>query len=638
MRTDSLRQRVARHAITLFLACLASFFTWSASLDAGRAFELDMGPGARDYVQGVSASSIFDGASWWRRLETRARVSLPLSLEGPGTLVLTLRSKGPSSPPAEIRAELDDVSLGTLSLGSGGDPAELHWEIPDGRRRASVRLRVQPAAGASVEISRLHWQAAGAAPARGVAVAFVSLVVLTYLALALAGLGAAATLTGTLAVALAMSAVSFADGFAGLHLASRLAPAALVAALVLIAVRFLAPSSSAPLRALFLAAVLFKSALLFHPSFYFVDTPIHETLLELVHHRGPVDFWVRLPEYQKIHNLGVAPVGGEQVAFPYSVAFYFLAGIGNRLHHAPELWLKLTAAVVAALALFPLGSLARRLSARPQAEALAAVAYLLVPSITRSLLLLELSAVAGCFFDLLAIAGLARLSLELVGISRFVLATTAMVAALVAYTAGFIHFGLFIASALALGLLGRGGGLGRRDLARLAAAGLLSAALALLAYNPATVRALPAVLLTGVGGEGPVAAAASLAERSESVVARVVGFLGIPFLGIGVLGVGLALPKLESTPMRLLFEAWALSSLAAVALRVLFPEVFHYAKELYWGGALLAVGAGSLLASQWSGTRYRRLLVVLAVAALALAYAFSFRTMVAQFYTHYLFL
>ncbi len=508
-------------------------------------------------------------------------------------------------------------------------------------RRSACARSLSPDQGS--RFRGIRWDAAKLTPSRDVAFAFVSLVALSYLAFALAGMSLRASLGGTLGLALAMSVLSLVDGFAGLHLAFRLAPAALLALVVLVLVRGLAPRASVSLRALFVIAVLFKSALLFHPRFYFVDYPIHETLLELVYHRGVVDFWQRLPEYQKIHNLGVAPVGGEYRAFPYSVAFYVLAGLGNRLHHAPELWLKLTASLFAALALFPLGYLARRLSPRPAAEAFAGVGYLLVPSITRSLLLLELSAVAGCFFDLLALACLARLSLKLTSVARFSLATAAMTAALVVYTAGFIHFGLFIASALALGLLVRARGLDRRDIARLAAAGLVSAALALLVYHPDTVRALPDVVMSGVDEPSPSPAAPGLtpswSERSASVLDRVVGFIGIPMLALGVFGVGTALPECERPTTRLLFESWVLSALAAVGLRVLFPDVFHYAKELYWGGAVLAIGAGSLLASQWSRSRReRRLFVLAALAALVLAYALSFQTMVEQFYTDYLFL
>jgi len=629
--------RPIRSGVALALATLAGLGVWSACLDAARTLEVDMGPGARDYLQGLSSTWVFDGEMSWRSLQTRSRITLPLTIVGPGTLTLTLRSKGPS--PSEIRAGLDDASLGTLSLAPDSLPRELRWEIPDGRRRASVRLRSEPGPGSVVEIARLRWQVASISPSRDEALAFGALVALTYLAFVIAGLGPGATLAGTLGVALAISAISLVDGFAGIHLAPRLAPAAFLGTIGLVLVRFLAPGSSALLRALFLATVLIKSALLFHPRFYFVDLPIHETLLELVYHRGAVDFWERLPDYQRIHNLGVAPVAGTYRAFPYPVAFYFLAGLGNRLHHSPELWLKLTASGIAALALFPLGTLARRLSNRPHSDAFAAVSYLLVPSITRSLFLLELSAVTGSFFDLLALACLARLSLRPEGLRRFSLATAAMTGALVAYTAAFIHFGLFIASALALGMLGRG--LDRRNLARLAAAGLSAAALALLAYHPETVRALPDLVMSegaeGIERDGPPSAA-SVSARAESVFARVAGFIGIPLLGLGAFGLGAALPRLESPSLRLLFESWALSSLAMLGLRFLFPDYFHYAKELYWGGALLAVGAGSLLANLWAGSRYGRLFVVLATTALALAYGFSFRAMVTQFYTNYLFL
>ena len=634
MRTARFWPGLGRHALCVTLCTLVCLWAWSRSLDAARVVHMDMGPGARDYVQGMSDRWVFDGSSFWRRLETRARVTLPLFLEGPGTLSLTLRSTG--STPSEIRAEADDASLGTLSLAPGPDPVELRWEMPEGGRRAAIRLRSGAAEGSSIEISQLRWRAETVAPSRAAVLAFAGLVLLTYLGLALSGLGSVAIVGGTLGTSLAVTALSLADAFAGLHLASRLALAALIALIVLLIVRWLAPRSGASLRALFLFAVLFKSALLFHPRFYFVDLPIHETLLELVYHRGMVDFWKHLPEYQVIHNLGVAPVGGEYRAFPYSVTFYFLAGLGNRLVHAPELWLKLTASVLAALALFPLAGLSRRFSPRPSAEAFTAIVYLLVPSITRSLLLLELSAIAGCFFDLLAIACLARLSLRLATPARFSLAALAMATALVAYTAGFIHFGLFVASALAFGWLGPARGLGRGDLIRFASAGLLAAALALLAYHPDTVRALPDLLLTGV--EEPAAGTASLAERAESVTARVLGFIGIPLLGLGILGVGLGLPRVEPPPARFLFESWALSALAAVGLRVLFPEILLYAKELYWGAAVLAVGAGSLLAGEGPRSRPRKAVVILVLSLLVVAYAASFRAMVAQFYTKYLFL
>jgi hypothetical protein len=239
----------------------------------------------------------------------------------------------------------------------------------------------------------------------------------------------------------------------------------------------------------------------------------------------------------------------------------------------------------------------------------------------------------GSFFDLLALACLARLGLKLDDGKRFAVATAAMTGALVAYTAAFIHFGLFVASALALGVLGRG--LDRRGLARLAGAGLLAAALALLAYHPVTVRALPDAVLSGVGG--PETPGASLSERAGSVAARATGFLGIPLIALGAFGLLTALPRIESPTSRLLFQSWALSALVAFGLRFLFPDVFHYAKELYWGGAVLAVGAGSLLAGEWARSR-RGLFAVIALGALALAYAFSLEAMVRQFYTDYLFL
>ena len=58
-----------------------------------------------------------------------------------------------------------------------------------------------------------------------------------------------------------------------------------------------------------------------------------------------MDFWLRLPDYQVTHNIGVAPAGGARQPYPYPVLFYLTAHMGNRLYHNPEIWLKATAAL-----------------------------------------------------------------------------------------------------------------------------------------------------------------------------------------------------------------------------------------------------------------------------------------------------
>ena len=71
MSTASVWPRLIRFGVTLALATLSSLWVWSACLDRTRTLEVDMGPGARDYLQGLSPTWAFDGEMSWRSLQTR---------------------------------------------------------------------------------------------------------------------------------------------------------------------------------------------------------------------------------------------------------------------------------------------------------------------------------------------------------------------------------------------------------------------------------------------------------------------------------------------------------------------------------------------------------------------------------------
>jgi hypothetical protein len=250
-------------------------------------------------------------------------------------------------------------------------------------------------------------------------------------------------------------------------------------------------------------------------------------------------------------------------------------------------------------------------------------------------LLLELSAVAGCALDLLAVATLTALELKLDRARTFALAVLAISLSLAAYTAGFVHVGLLVGSVLILGLAWwtrpiTGGSWTAKDSLRLALAGMLALGLGLLAYHPKAVLSL-ATAVAAQPAEAPLAPAS--ADLLESAFARAGTFLGGPLIAAGALGLGLALHRLSPSPLRLLFAAWALSALLAYALRYAFIDLFQYQKELYWAGALLALGAGALI----SFSRSRALRAGIMVALLA-SYALELRTMVEQFFRSYLFL
>jgi hypothetical protein len=214
-----------------------------------------------------------------------------------------------------------------------------------------------------------------------------------------------------------------------------------------------------------------------------------------------------------------------------------------------------------------------------------------------------------------------------------------MAASLAAYTAGFVHVGLLVGSALGLVLserfFGRGitaGSWSGKDALRLALAGILALGLSVFVYHPKAVGALATTVLTE-GAESPASAANPASDLIGSAVARARAFLGIPLITAGVLGLALALRRLDPSPLRLLYVAWALSAVIAYGLRYLFIDLFQYQKELYWAAALLALGTGALASSSRKPVLAAGLLL-----ALLVSFALELRTMAEQFYRSYLFL
>ncbi|MGH9392508.1 MAG: hypothetical protein ACRD1Z_23130, partial [Vicinamibacteria bacterium] len=273
---------------------LALFLRLSPSID------LELGPGDRDYAHGFSDRFRFDGEETWRRLEGRARAALPVSLEGEGTLTIAARSLESSSSVLTIR--FDDGTAASVTVPKAGDGhRSLRWEIPRSRVRAHVRLRTE---GGPLEVGTLRWQSARFFPDRSLALAAGLLGALSYLAFAVAGLRARDSLAAVVVVFAALGILARFDGFAAVHLVARLAWVAGLGVVLVGLARLFSRNAAPAFRALVYATLLFKGSLLFHPSFYFFDWPIHETLLELLYHRGAQDFLSRLVDYQLAHNLG----------------------------------------------------------------------------------------------------------------------------------------------------------------------------------------------------------------------------------------------------------------------------------------------------------------------------------------------
>jgi hypothetical protein len=384
---------------------------------------------------------------------------------------------------------------------------------------------------------------------------------------------------------------------------------------------------------------LLKSFLLFHPRFYFVDYPIHETLLELVYHRGVVDFWTRLPDYQAAHNLGVGIAGGDYYPFPYPVIFYFFAHVGNGLFHNPELWLKVTAAAVSALALFPLGYVARRMAPSSPADCWAVLIYLFTPALTRSLLLLEFSALTGHLFDLLVVAFLAKIAFDFQWWRRALGLSFLIAASAASYTSGFIHQGLLVGSCLGLAPWLKG--IDKKSALRLALAGLAGAAVGMGAYHPRTIAALFLIVLpAGIAG-APEATVQPWADYLTSLVGRSREFLGVVLPFVGILSVVVWLRRAASqspAALRLLIAAWTASCAVAFALRFVFTEILLYQKELYWIAALFAVATGAVVANLMREDFKTAGIAVSLSTAVVLSGLWQFHVMAPRFYWNYLFL
>lgn len=633
------RSPIVRAGLVLLTFALISLLFPITLLRLSAPLRLDIGPGDRDYTQGLHREWRRQEGITWREMGRRGRLHLPVSLHGPGTLTLSVAQ--PTSSPVFLQVRFDDDTAHQVRIAPSREFRDVRFQIPAQRIRAHVRLRTETESGDAgrLRIDAATWEGRGERPLYPLARASFLIVTLTGIALWVAGASLGVSILGSLGLVAVLLVLGSTDPFAILHLVRKGAVVAGIGVLTVAIARGKMRKGSALFLSLVYVALLLKSFFVFHPRFYFVDYPIHETLLELVYHRGVVDFWARLPDYQVAHNLGVGIAGGDHHPFPYPVVFYFFAHVGNSLSHNPELWLKVTAALVSVLALFPLGYMARRLFPSSRADCWAVLIYLFTPALTRSLLLLEFSALTGHLFDLLVVAFLAKIAFDF-SLWRRVLATSLLIATSAAsYTSGFIHQGLLVGSCLGLAPWLKG--LDRKSALRFALAGLAGAALGIGAYHPRTVANLFLVVLpTGIEG-APEATIQPWTDHFRSIVGRSLEFLGmvLPFVGTFSVIVWLRKAASQFSPaLRLLIAAWAASCVVAFSLRFIFAELLLYQKELYWIAALFAVATGALIARLMTESFKMSLVAVSLSAAVVLSGLWQFFVMAPRFYWNYLFL
>jgi hypothetical protein len=592
-----------------------------------RGLPVDVGPGDRPYTQGLHADwRLEEDGTTWREMELRARLHLPVSVEGPGQLVLIVAHSGPAE--AVLRVAFDDETSREVTLASSRELRPVVVEIPSARVRANVRLRSE---GGPLRVAGVRFEGSRPRPQARLVRLWLVLFAASAAAFALGGLSFRASvllLAGLLGALVTAAAIR---PFAFIHWVGALAGVSLLGLLVVALARFFRPGAS--VLALLYLGVLFKSATLLHPSFYFADMPIHETLLDLVYHRGVVEFWRSLPEFQIQYRLGLSPVGDDYQPYPYSVLFYYIAHLGNRFVHSTDFWLKATFGVVCALPVLPIGYLARKLSGLERAGFLAGVVYLATPAYTLALLIVGFSSLLGHFLDLLILAFLVRTAFVLDPFRRVLALTGLVLLSLAAYNSGFISIGLFFASVLVLAAPLRA--LDRRSAIRFALAGLSGAALALLTYHPTILsNFLTAVVPQGVDSASTVP---SLSEIAAAVLGRLHMFVAAPIFFAGAIGIAGVLRDERSPGHRLLVSAWVLSGLVALTLRYTMGELLRHEKEMYWIAALLALGAGVLLARLLRIPRWGKPIVALVLAVIVSALVVRFWSIAPSYYDRYRF-
>ena len=254
-----------RWASAVLVVCFASYLLLLGSLRHER-LNVNIGPGDADYVRGLSEYWRYDGARTWRQMGRRARIHLPVTVAGPGSVVLSVAQ--PISESVVLRIELDDGTTRQMTIPPFPDFREIVVELPKTRARASVRLRSETEDGSpgTLRIDRVEWKARGARPQARLAQQGALLLVLSFLALGLAGLSVSASLVASLVLAAILFAVSFHDPFAAVHLVRRGAALAMFGLPVVGLTRLLAPRLSPWFLCLLYVALLLKGFVVFHPA------------------------------------------------------------------------------------------------------------------------------------------------------------------------------------------------------------------------------------------------------------------------------------------------------------------------------------------------------------------------------------
>ena len=112
-RLEKHRATALRWAFAALLVCLASYLLILGCLRHER-LNMNIGPGDADYVQGLSEYWRYDGEHTWRQMGRRARLQLPITVQGPGSVVLAVAQ--PASEAVALRIEMDDGTTRRMTI------------------------------------------------------------------------------------------------------------------------------------------------------------------------------------------------------------------------------------------------------------------------------------------------------------------------------------------------------------------------------------------------------------------------------------------------------------------------------------------------------------------------------------------
>ena len=562
--------------------------------------DFDMGPSTGRYLDGFTESEERLPVTFrW----TREQAAIALPVEGAGSearLKLRLARFLPGS--AQVRLFVDGVIAGTFSVRSGRfRTVERSIALPTGSSTLSFLVQDPDPERLGIAIDWIRIENVRWRLPRGALAPPLLLSGVFVLALALGfSLPRALAIGACLACA---QAIWFArDPFAMAHVHHEITAVALATTALLAA----ALRSARLVPLLYLLGLLMKSAVLFHPSYFYPDVRVHRRHLEVMR-TGEGSLVERGIAAQKASGTAYPRrIAGRDYAFPYSPIFYVpFLGI-ERDARGIESIMKHVGLLLAALEL-PLVFLLARYLFDERVATWAAFLTVFLPPIMSRVLYAQWPTLAGHLLDILAIFFAARMvrqpgnmrALALYGVGGFFSSLV--------YVSSLINLSL-LTSFLAASDWRRA----PRLLAMWTAIGLATFVLLYLPFGTSLFKEIIPTLAEGSGPGAPPGIGAVAA------LCKIHMFYGFGFPTLAIAGFLLARNKPET--FRIL-AVYAATFIALVGLRTL-SGTFKDLKELVFIGPFVATTAGlSLvaLASRGRSGKFAAIAVAVGLAGFGLA-------------------